>query len=74
VKLDNPSDWQLLVELTAQEQAAKRAMAGDRGDGQGANQTPAWTDQQQANAQAATSHSDTASSSSTKTEGKKKGK
>lgn len=27
VKLDNPSDWQLLVELTAQEKAAKRAQA-----------------------------------------------
>jgi len=25
VKLDNPSDWQLLVELTAQENAAKKA-------------------------------------------------
>lgn len=25
VKLDNPSDWQLLVELTAQEKAARKA-------------------------------------------------
>jgi len=29
VKLDNPSDWQLLVELTAQEKAAKKASESD---------------------------------------------
>jgi tetratricopeptide (TPR) repeat protein len=30
VKLDNPSDWQLLVELTAQEKAAKKASESDQ--------------------------------------------
>lgn len=33
VKLDNPSDWQLLVELTAQEKAAKTAATAAAGGG-----------------------------------------
>jgi len=30
VKLDNPSDWQMLVELTAQEKAARNAAESDK--------------------------------------------
>jgi len=46
VKLDNPSDWQLLVELTAQEKAAKKASdallaAADAPDAQPAAAAPA---------------------------------
>ena len=36
VKLNNPSDWQLLVELTSQEKAARKAQeSANHGDNEG---------------------------------------